>query len=37
VKAQRDGWQRQAETAQRLLSDQRPARRGGLFDWLKAG
>lgn len=28
IKGQRDGWQRQAETAQRLLADQRPARRG---------
>jgi excisionase family DNA binding protein len=36
MKAQRDSWQRQAETAQRLLVDQRPALRRGLFGWLKA-
>lgn len=28
VKAQRDGWQKQAENSQRLLADMRPARRG---------
>lgn len=28
TKAQRDGWQRQAEAAQRLLADSRPSRRG---------
>lgn len=28
IKAQRDGWQKQAEAAQRLLADQRPAKRG---------
>jgi len=27
IKAQRDGWQAQAENAQRLLGDQRPGRR----------
>lgn len=32
VKAQRDGWQRQAELSQRLLADGRPRR--GLFAWL---
>lgn len=31
LKSQRDGWQKQAEAAQRLLSDQRPGKRGGLF------
>lgn len=34
VKDQRDGWQKQAETSQRLLADQRPRR--GLFGFLKA-
>lgn len=34
VKSQRDGWQRQAETTQRLLADHRPRR--GLFGFLKA-
>ena len=34
VKAQRDGWQQQAEASQRLLADRRPRR--GLFDFLKA-
>ena len=34
VKAQRDGWQKQAEASQRLLADTRPRR--GLFGWLKA-
>lgn len=33
IKKQRDGWQAQAESAQRLLSDQRPRR--GLFSFLK--
>jgi predicted nucleic acid-binding Zn-ribbon protein len=28
IKAQRDGWQKQAESAQRLLADQRPIKRG---------
>ena len=28
LKSQRDGWQNQAESAQRLLADQRPAKRG---------
>ena len=27
IKTQRDGWQKQAEVAQRLLADQRPVRR----------
>ena len=35
VKSQRDCWQKQAETSQRLLADQRPRRRG-LFGFLKA-
>lgn len=35
IKAQRDGWQKQAENAQRLLADQRPARR--TWFGLKAG
>ncbi|MER9132583.1 hypothetical protein [Mesorhizobium sp. M0768] len=35
LKAQRDSWQKQAETSQRLLADQRPRR--GLFGFLKAG
>lgn len=35
LKAQRDSWQKQAETSQRLLVDQRPRR--GLFGSLKAG
>ena len=35
MKAQRDGWQKQAEAAQRLLADQRPRR--GWFGFLKAG
>jgi hypothetical protein len=34
LKAQRDSWQKQAETSQRLLADQRPRR--GLFGFLKA-
>lgn len=28
IKAQRDSWQKQAESAQRLLADQRPQKRG---------
>lgn len=36
VRGQRDGWQRQAEATQRLLEDQRPARRGW-FGLRKAG
>ena len=28
LKSQRDGWQHQAEASQRLLADQRPAKRG---------
>jgi excisionase family DNA binding protein len=35
LRAQRDSWQKQAETSQRLLADQRPRRRG-LFGFLKA-
>jgi excisionase family DNA binding protein len=34
MRAQRDGWQKQAEASQRQLLDQRPRR--GLFGWLKA-
>jgi excisionase family DNA binding protein len=35
VKGQRDGWQKQAESAQRMLIDARARR--GLFGFLKAG
>jgi hypothetical protein len=35
LKAQRDSWQKQAESSQRLLADQRSKR--GLFGFLKAG
>jgi len=36
LKGQRDGWQSQAEAAQRLIADTRPLRRGW-FDWRKTG
>ena len=36
LKSQRDGWQKQAEAAQRLLSDHRPAP-SGIFNFLRKG
>ena len=37
LRHQRDGWQHQAEASQRLLADQRPARRGWFGLGRKAG
>lgn len=37
LKTQRDSWQKQAEVAQRLLADHRPAKRGGLFGMFRSG
>lgn len=36
LKNQRDGWQKQAEASQRLLSDHRP-KRGGMFGMFSRG